>query len=81
LRLRLSSSRDWGLSLIAETGSAAHLEKLQAVTGSVTSLYGKAPFPTETAFYEQFGLAYIEPELREAATKSDVPNAERSPYW
>ena len=41
LRLRLCSSRDWGLSLIAETGSEAHLEKLEAVTGKMTSLYGK----------------------------------------
>jgi DNA polymerase (family 10) len=65
LRLRVCSSGDWGLALIAETGSAAHLEKLQAVTGSLTSLYGIAAFPTETAFYERFGLAYIEPELRE----------------
>ena len=42
LRLRLCSSRDWGLSLIAETGSEAHLEKLEAVTGKITSLYGKS---------------------------------------
>ena len=65
LRLRLSSSRDWGLSLIAETGSEGHLKKLEAVTGKMTSLYGKTAFTTETAFYHKFGLAYIEPELRE----------------
>ena len=65
LRLRLCSSRDWGLSLIAETGSEAHLKKLETVTGKMTSLYGKAAFTTETAFYHKFGLAYIEPELRE----------------
>ena len=64
LRLRLCSSRDWGLCLIAETGSEAHLEKLEAVTGKMTSLYGKA-LTTEAAFYQKFGLAYIEPELRE----------------
>ena len=52
-------------ALIAETGSEAHLEKLEAVTGKMTSLYGKAPFTTEAAFYQKFGLAYIEPELRE----------------
>ena len=65
LRLRLCSSRDWGLCLIAETGSEGHLKKLEAVTGRMTSLYGKAAFTTETAFYHKFGLAYIEPELRE----------------
>jgi DNA polymerase (family 10) len=65
LRLRVCSSRDWGLSLIEETGSKAHLEKLEAVTGKVTSLFGKAAFPTEAAFYDKFALAYTEPELRE----------------
>ena len=59
------SSRDWGRSLIAETGSEGHLKKLETVTGKMTSLYGKAAFTTETAFYQKFGLAYIEPELRE----------------
>ena len=75
LRLRLCSSRDWGLCLIAETGSEAHLEKLEAVTGKLTSLYGKAPSPTETAFYQKFGLAYIEPELREGY--DEVARAQR----
>src|SRR5258708_2607608 len=37
LRLRLCSSRDWGLFLIAETGSQGHLEKLETVTGKLTS--------------------------------------------
>ena len=71
LRLRLSSSRYWGLSLIAETGSQTHLNKLEAITGRMTSLYGKAAFMTETAFYHNFGLAYIEPELREGHDEID----------
>ena len=75
LKLRLSSSRDWGLSLIAETGSQAHLEKLGAVTGRMASLYGKATFTTETAFYHNFGLAYIEPELREG--RDEIDRAQR----
>ena len=65
LRLRHCSSPDWALALIAETGSAAHLKKLEAVTEKVTSLFGSGAFPTETAFYRKFGLEYIEPELRE----------------
>jgi DNA polymerase (family 10) len=65
LRLCVSSSRDWGRSLIAETGSEGHLKKLETVTGRMTSLYGKTAFTSETAFYHKFGLAYIEPELRE----------------
>ena len=75
LSLRLCSSRDWGLSLIAETGSEAHLEKLEGVTGKITSLYGKSPFTTEAAFYQTFGMAYIEPELREGY--DEVERAQR----
>jgi DNA polymerase (family 10) len=63
LRLRLCSSRHWGICLIAETGSEAHLQKLEAVTGTLT--YGKDIVTTETAFYDKAGLAFIEPELRE----------------
>jgi DNA polymerase (family 10) len=65
LRLHPCSARAWALCLIAETGSEAHLKKLEAVTGRLTSLSGKTDLKTETAFYREFGLAYIEPELRE----------------
>jgi DNA polymerase (family 10) len=75
LRLRLCSSRDWGLSLIAETGSEAHLKKLEGVTGRITSLYGKGAFTTEAAFYQKFGLEYTEPELREGY--DEVERAQR----
>jgi DNA polymerase (family 10) len=75
LRLHVCCSRDWGLSLIAETGSEAHLEKLEAVTGKMASLYGKADFTTEGAFYHKFGLAYTEPELREGY--DEVERAQR----
>ena len=65
LRLQLCSARGWGHCLVAETGSQDHLEKLEAVTGRLASLSEKTAFPTETAFYSKFGLAFIEPELRE----------------
>jgi DNA polymerase (family X) len=65
LRLRLCSARAWGVCLVTETGSEAHLKRLETVTGTLTSLSGKTAFKTETAFYRKFGLAYIEPELRE----------------
>lgn len=65
LRIKLASAKDWGLALIDCTGSQAHLRKLTAVTGSLKSLKAKGPFPTESAFYRSFGLAFIEPELRE----------------
>jgi DNA polymerase (family 10) len=65
LRVQLASKDDWGLSLIENTGSKAHLQKLYAVTGSLKSLKAQGPFPTEAALYKKFGLAFIEPELRE----------------
>jgi DNA polymerase (family 10) len=65
LRIKRASPKDWGLSLIECTGSKAHLRKLAAVTGSLKSLRTKGPLPTEEAFYDKFGLAFIEPELRE----------------
>ena len=65
LRLRLCSARAWGLCLVMETGSEAHLKKLESVTERLTSLFGKTTLTTETAFYRRLGLAYIEPELRE----------------
>jgi DNA polymerase (family X) len=65
LRVHAASPADWGLSLIKCTGSEAHLRKLTARTGSLTTLPAKGPFPSELAFYEKFGLSFIEPELRE----------------
>ena len=65
LRLRRADPSDWGLCLIAETGSDTHIRKLKAVTGEVTAARAKGPFPTEAAFYGAFQMSYIEPELRE----------------
>jgi DNA polymerase (family 10) len=66
LRIQLANPNDWGIHMIACTGSEAHLNKLTPVTGSLHSLKSTgAPFPSEEAFYGQFGLSYIEPELRE----------------
>jgi DNA polymerase (family 10) len=59
--MHLATKKDWGVTLIECTGSKQHLQKLTAVTGSLKAL----AFPTETALYRQFGLAFIEPELRE----------------
>jgi DNA polymerase (family 10) len=65
LRVHAASKENWGLSLVRCTGSKAHLRKLTTVTGSLTALKSKGPFPTEDAFYRKFGLSFIEPELRE----------------
>jgi DNA polymerase (family 10) len=63
LRVELADEQTWGLALIRCTGSEAHLRKLTTRTGAFSSL--DAPFPTEQSFYTKFGMAFIEPELRE----------------
>ena len=65
LRITRASTEQWGLALIETTGSTDHLLKLSTVTGSLTNLESQGPFSNETAVYGKFGLAYIEPELRE----------------
>jgi len=65
LRIDVAPRKDWGLAFIACTGSKAHLRKLTAVTGSLKSLKANGPFPAETDVYGEFGLAFMEPELRE----------------
>jgi DNA polymerase (family 10) len=65
LRVHVAGKRDWGVGLVACTGSKAHLRKLTAVTGSLRTLRLHGRFPTETALYRKFGLPFIQPELRE----------------
>ncbi len=64
LRLQQARKKDWGLQMVACTGSKAHLEKLTQVTGALSNLAEK-PFLTEQALYRKFGLQFIDPELRE----------------
>jgi DNA polymerase (family X) len=65
LRVHVASEKNWGNALIFGTGSKAHLRKLSTVTGSLTRLKSNGPFLTESALYGEFGLSFIEPELRE----------------
>jgi DNA polymerase (family X) len=65
LYLARAERKNWGLSLIRSTGSAAHLRKLCRVTGSLNELQKNASFADENAFYEHFGMDFIPPELRE----------------
>ena len=65
LRVQVAGKQNWGVALVACTGSKAHLRKLAAVTGSLKTLPSNGRFPSETAFYRNFGLSFIQPELRE----------------
>jgi DNA polymerase (family 10) len=78
LRIQRSGEKDWGLQMVACTGSAAHIKKLTAITGALKGL-AKMSFTTEQAVYRKFGLQFIEPELREGhdevqlATENALP--------
>ncbi|MFL6350449.1 MAG: hypothetical protein ACJ74Z_01170, partial [Bryobacteraceae bacterium] len=48
LRVQLAGKRDWGVALVACTGSKAHLRKLTAVTGSLKTLRLNGRFPSES---------------------------------
>ncbi|HEX3876321.1 MAG TPA: PHP domain-containing protein [Bryobacteraceae bacterium] len=65
LRVRAASKEEWGLESIICTGSVRHLKRLARVTGSLKALKAQAPWPSEADFYGHFGLAFIQPELRE----------------
>jgi DNA polymerase (family 10) len=65
LRINLADTGNWGLSLIQNTGSKAHMRKLAAVTGNLTSIEANSSFATEQCFYDRFKMAFIDPVLRE----------------
>jgi DNA polymerase (family 10) len=71
LRVRTASEHDWGLRLIACTGSKAHIRKLVAVTGPLRGLKAHGRWPEESSVYKKFGLDFIEPELREGHDEVD----------
>ena len=45
LRIHTAARENWGLALVRDTGSKAHLRKLATVTGSTTTLESNGPFP------------------------------------
>jgi DNA polymerase (family 10) len=79
LRVRAAAKNDWGFALVACTGSKSHLRKLASVTGGLRALKAAGPFPSETALYERFALAFIEPELREGNDEIDRAAADTLP--
>jgi DNA polymerase (family X) len=65
LRIRTALKDEWGLTLVTHTGSQSHLKKLTALSGALEALTPLGPWASEAAFYQKFGLSFIEPELRE----------------
>ncbi len=78
---------DYALALLAETGSAAHLAKFQQIAANGRRVRAKskarssrAPTTrTEADLFEQLGMQYIPPELREDQGEIEAALAEKLP--
>jgi len=72
IQLHLYPAADFYLNLFKLTGNAAHVEE-------VLKLAGEGPFADEQSIYQQAGLTYIEPELREGLNEVELSKANTLP--
>jgi len=72
IHLHLYPAADFYLNLFKLTGNAAHVEE-------VLKLAGEGPFADEQSIYQQAGLTYIEPELREGLNEVELSKANTLP--
>ncbi|MES2454024.1 MAG: helix-hairpin-helix domain-containing protein [Bacteroidota bacterium] len=70
--LHLGSKADFYLNLFRFTGNEAHVRE-------VLKLAGNGPFATEEEIYQQAGLYFIEPELREGLGEIELAKANQLP--
>jgi DNA polymerase (family X) len=71
---------EWGIALVAFTGSETHLQKLAATVGTLKSFKTqRRSFPTEELLYDAWGLQFIEPELREGNDEVELAAAHALP--
>lgn len=68
IQLHISSKEDFVLNLFTLTGNDAHV-------AAVLALAGNGPFANEQELYQQAGLAFIEPELREGLNELELAKA------
>jgi DNA polymerase (family 10) len=67
LELHVTAPDRWAATLLAATGSAAHLRDLEPLARERRLDLARAPGPDEAQLYRRLGLPYIPPELREGA--------------
>jgi DNA polymerase (family X) len=88
LDVRVVSEDEYAVALVHSTGSAAHVARLREIAdrqGMALSEHGlfrgaeRIPTPDEKAVYEQLGLSWVPPELREDAGEIDAASAQRMP--
>ena len=72
IQLHLYPAADFYLNLFKLTGNAVHVEE-------VLKLAGEGPFADEQSIYQQAGLTYIEPELREGLNEIELSKTNTLP--
>jgi len=72
IQLNLYPAADFYLNLFKLTGNAVHVEE-------VLKLAGEGPFADEQSIYQQAGLTYIEPELREGMNEIELSKTNTLP--
>jgi len=70
--LHLGSKADFYLNVFRFTGNEAHVTEILKLTGN-------GPFASEAEIYEQAGLPFIEPELREGLGEIELAKANQLP--
>ena len=74
LRINVATRKDWGTALILATGSEKHLHKLRSAGWA-----DKRKHAVEATVYEEAGLSFIPPELREGNDEIQLAATGRLP--
>ncbi len=75
IELRVTTPDRWAATLLAATGSPAHLRDLAPLARARKVDLDRAPGPDEAQLYRRLGLPYIPPELREGAGEVEAARA------
>jgi DNA polymerase (family X) len=75
IELRATTPDRWAATLLAATGSAAHLRDLAPLAQERNVDLGHSPGQDEAQIYRRLGLPYISPELREGAGEVEAARA------
>jgi DNA polymerase (family X) len=77
VKLTVVRPNEFPLTLLLETGSNAHLEKLENI--AKTTSVGKAELSSEEDFYRGLGMQFVPPELREDTGEIEAAQAGKLP--
>ncbi|HKG04884.1 MAG TPA: helix-hairpin-helix domain-containing protein [Pedobacter sp.] len=72
IKLHICDKNDFYLNWFKHTGNEQHVN-------AVIELAGQGPFASEQAIYQQAGLSFIQPELREGTNEIELAKANKLP--